>query len=47
MERALEMGGSLIVGAMETLTGIAPQFESKRYLRSLFYQARSAPPVRV
>lgn len=42
LERALEPGGSLVVGAMESLTGIAPQFESKRHMRSVFYQPRSA-----
>jgi chemotaxis protein methyltransferase CheR len=41
MERALEPGGALVIGAMESLTGIAPQFESKRHLRSIFYQTKS------
>jgi chemotaxis protein methyltransferase CheR len=40
MERALEPEGSLVIGAMESLTGIAPQFESKRHMRSVFYQLR-------
>jgi chemotaxis protein methyltransferase CheR len=44
MERALEPGGYLVIGAMESLNGICPQFESKRHLRSLFYQVKSAPP---
>jgi len=44
MERALEPGGYLVVGAMESLNGICPQFESKRHLRSLFYQVKSATP---
>jgi SAM-dependent methyltransferase len=41
MERALEPGGALVIGAMESLTGIAPQFESKRHLRSIFDQAKN------
>ena len=44
MERALEPGGYLVIGAMESLNGICPQFESKRHLRSLFYQVKTAPP---
>jgi len=42
MERSLEPGGCLVVGAMESLSGIAPQFESKRHLRSVFYQVKSS-----
>lgn len=38
----LEPDGSLIVGAMESLSGICPQFEPKRHLRSVFYQLREA-----
>jgi chemotaxis protein methyltransferase CheR len=40
MERALEQQGSLVIGAMESLNGICPQFESKRHLRSVFYQVK-------
>jgi chemotaxis protein methyltransferase CheR len=43
MERALEPGGCLVIGAMESLNGICPQFESKRHLRSVFYQLRTGP----
>lgn len=39
--RALQPEGCLIVGAMESLSGICPQFESKRHLRSVFYQLKS------
>jgi chemotaxis protein methyltransferase CheR len=40
----LEPDGYLVIGAMESLTGVCPQFESKRHLRSVYYQlARSAP----
>ncbi|MGA3028681.1 MAG: protein-glutamate O-methyltransferase CheR [Bryobacteraceae bacterium] len=41
LERALERDGYLVIGAMESLNGICPQFESKRYLRSVFYQVRT------
>ena len=41
MERAVEPDGYLVIGAMESLTGICPQFESKRHLRSVFYQLRA------
>lgn len=41
VERALEPGGYLVIGAMESLNGICPQFESKRHLRSVFYQVRT------
>lgn len=36
--QALLPGGYLIIGATESLSGIAPQFEPRRYLRSVFYQ---------
>jgi chemotaxis protein methyltransferase CheR len=36
----LEPDGYLVIGAMESITGICPQFESKRHLRSVFYQLR-------
>lgn len=39
--RALELDGSLLIGAMESLNGICPQFESKRHLRSVYYQTNS------
>ncbi len=41
IERALEPGGYLLVGAMESLTGLCPQFESKRHLRSVYYQVKT------
>ena len=41
MEKALEPGGYLIIGAMESLNGICPQFESRRHLRSVFYQVKA------
>ena len=44
MERALEPDGYLVIGAMESLNGTCPQFESKRYLRAVFHQLRAALP---
>jgi chemotaxis protein methyltransferase CheR len=41
IEGALEPDGYLVIGSTESLTGIAPQFEPKRYLRSVFYQTRN------
>jgi chemotaxis protein methyltransferase CheR len=40
IEQRLEPEGYLIVGSMESLSGICPQYESKRHLRSVFYQIR-------
>jgi chemotaxis protein methyltransferase CheR len=42
IERALEPEGCLLVGAMESLSGICPQFVPRRYLHSVFYQLKSA-----
>jgi chemotaxis protein methyltransferase CheR len=42
MERALEQGGSLIIGAMESLERVCPQFETKRYLQCPFYQTKTS-----
>jgi len=39
--RALEPHGYLLIGAMESLNGICPQLESKRHLRSTFYQVKA------
>jgi chemotaxis protein methyltransferase CheR len=38
----LSPNGYLIIGSTESMTGICPQFESKRYLRSVFYQLDGA-----
>ena len=43
----LETDGYLIVGSMESLSGISTQFESKRHLRSVFYQIKSAAVARM
>jgi chemotaxis protein methyltransferase CheR len=42
MARVLEPDGSLIIGSTESITGISSAFESKRYLRSVFYQLKGA-----
>lgn len=38
--RVMEPDGSLLIGSTESLTGICPLFESKRYLRSVYYQLK-------
>jgi chemotaxis protein methyltransferase CheR len=40
LSKMLEPGGSLIIGATESISGICPQFEPKRYLRSIYYQLK-------
>ena len=45
MERALEPDGYLLIGATESLSGFCPQFQSHRYLRSVYYQSGGAPPA--
>jgi chemotaxis protein methyltransferase CheR len=42
IERTLEPDGYLVVGAMESLTALCPQFESKRHLRSVYYQVKTS-----
>lgn len=36
----LDPDGYLIIGSTESIMGYCPQFESKRYLRSVFYQLK-------
>lgn len=36
----MESDGYLIIGSTESLTGMCPQFEPKRHLRSIFYQLK-------
>jgi chemotaxis protein methyltransferase CheR len=43
IEQRLERDGYLVIGAMESLTGICPQLESRRHLRSVFYQLAARP----
>jgi chemotaxis protein methyltransferase CheR len=42
IEQRLESDGYLVIGSMESLSATNPQFESKRHLRSVFYQVRRA-----
>jgi chemotaxis protein methyltransferase CheR len=42
MASIMEPDGYLIIGSTESLTGICPQYEPKRYLRSVFYQLLGA-----
>ena len=41
--RAWKPTATSIIGSMESLNGICPQFESKRHLRSVYYQAKPGP----
>ncbi len=41
-EKSMDRDGYLIIGAMESLAGLCPQYEAKRHMRSVFYQIR--PP---
>ena len=38
--RCLSRDGSLLIGSTESLAGLCPEFEPKRYLRSVFYQLK-------
>jgi chemotaxis protein methyltransferase CheR len=38
ISKAIAPDGYLLIGSTESITGICPEFESKRYLRSVFYQ---------
>ncbi len=38
--RTLARDGSLIIGATESIAGLCPEFEPKRYLRTVFYQKK-------
>jgi len=38
LTRCLSKDGCLIIGSTESITGLCPELESKRYLRSVFYQ---------
>ena len=40
--RCLARDGVLIIGSTESLSGLCPEFESKRHLRSVFYQLKGA-----
>lgn len=38
--RALARDGALIIGSTESLAGLCPEFEPRRYLRAVFYQKK-------
>jgi chemotaxis protein methyltransferase CheR len=40
MASVLAPDGCLIIGSTESLTGLCPQYEARRYLRSVFYQLK-------
>jgi chemotaxis protein methyltransferase CheR len=40
--RVLAPDGALLIGSTESITGLCPEFEAKRYLRSVFYQKKVA-----
>lgn len=45
IEQRMESDGYLVIGSMESLSGLCPQFESKRHLRSVYYQSKAASLV--
>jgi chemotaxis protein methyltransferase CheR len=42
ISQSLEPDGAMIIGATESLAGVCTRFESKRYLRYVFYQLKQA-----
>jgi chemotaxis protein methyltransferase CheR len=40
--RNLARDGALVIGSTESITGLCPEFEPKRYLRTVFYQKRDS-----
>ncbi|MCU0571712.1 MAG: protein-glutamate O-methyltransferase CheR [Syntrophobacteraceae bacterium] len=40
LAQVLAPDGYLIIGSTESLTGLCPQFEARRYLRAVYYQLR-------
>lgn len=42
LARSMARDGCLIIGSTESLSGFCPEFEPKRYLRSVYYQLRGA-----
>ena len=47
IEQRLDGNGYLVIGSMESLSTSAPQFESKRHLRSVYYQVKGAASPRI
>ncbi len=44
LSRCLARDGALIIGSTESIAGLCPEFEPRRYLRSVFYQLKGTPP---
>ena len=38
--KVLPPDGALVIGSTESLTGLCPQFEPMRYLRSVYYRLK-------
>jgi chemotaxis protein methyltransferase CheR len=47
IEQRMDSNGYLVIGSMESLSTVSPQFESKRHLRSVYYQIKNAAAARV
>ena len=43
--RVLARDGALVIGATESIAGLCPEFEPKRYLRSVFYVLKGGGPL--
>jgi chemotaxis protein methyltransferase CheR len=39
--RQLDAGGCLVIGSTESLTGLCPEYEPQRHLRSVYYRLKS------
>jgi chemotaxis protein methyltransferase CheR len=42
IQKCMAKDGALIIGSTESLSGLCPDLESKRYLRSVYYQQRQS-----
>lgn len=40
IRKCMSKDGCLIIGATESISGLCPELEAKRYMRTVFYQAR-------
>jgi chemotaxis protein methyltransferase CheR len=47
IEQRMESNGYLVIGSMESLSAVSPQFESKRHLRSVYYQLKSVAGAKI
>jgi chemotaxis protein methyltransferase CheR len=46
IEQRMDATGYLVIGSMESLSAISPQFESRRHLRSVYYQVKDGSQSR-